>query len=392
MTSKERVHAAFRHQEPDRVPLGEMHIMSPVSSEILGREAITGEGGWTIYNQMRMVRDGRRDEYVARLKKDTLDVFQAVGLDLITTELDPPSKTGKVFQDVTESGWTELDPTTGLWAKFVYEAESDIVHEVDSSERQEELKAVEKHLEAMERRGFSVDEGCFESTRYVVENAGRDMFVMAKVPNLIPSGRSWYTYFMEMMYLEPEMTQRLCDDYLKLAIEVVKRYIDIGVDCVMIATDWAYNSGPIVSAEMIRKYMIPQIRAIVALCHRKGVYVLKHTDGNIMKIADDFFTMGIDAYQGIEPNAGMRIDEIKRLYGDRVTLMGNVDCARTLPFGTKEDIVRETKACLKAAAQGGGYILSSSNTIANPIPAASFLTMVETAREFGTYPIRMAAL
>lgn len=389
MTSKERVITAFKHKEADRVPLGEMHIMSTVTSEILGREAITGEGGWAIKTMMDMVRQGRRDEYVERLKVDTLEVFEKVGLDLITTELDPPNESGTVYKDVTENSWTALDEETGLWSQFVYEKDSDIVHEVDSTEKQEGFDAVGRHLDVLERRSYTINDGCFESTRYFVEKAGDRMFVMAKVPNLIPSGRSWYTLFMEMMYLEPELTQRLCDIYLNIGLAVVKKYIEIGVDCVMIATDWAYNTGPIVSPEMIKRYMVPQIKAIADLCHKHNVYVLKHSDGNIMKIADDFFNMGIDAYQGIEPNAGMRIDEIKKLYGDKVTLMGNVDCARTLPFGTKEEIVKETKECLKVAAPGGGYILSSSNTIANPIPASNFLTMVDTVFKYGKYPIEI---
>ncbi|OGO80979.1 MAG: hypothetical protein A2Y21_11400 [Clostridiales bacterium GWC2_40_7] len=387
MTSKERVKKAFEHKEADRVPVGEMHIMSPVSSEILGREAITGEGGRTIKQQMEMVRQGSRDEYVERLKTDTLEVFQKVGLDLITTELDPPHVSGSVFKDVTENGWTTVDEEMGLWARFVYEKDSDIVHEVDSTEKQEGFGAISRHLDLLDKYGCNLDEGCFESTRYVVKKAGDQMFVMAKVPNLIPSGRSWYTLFMEMMYLEPELTKRLCDIYLNIGLAVVKKYIEIGVDCVMIATDWAYNSGPIVSPEMIRKYMIPQVKAIVDLCHNHNVYVLKHTDGNIMKIADDFFNMEIDAYQGIEPNAGMNIAEIKKLYGNKVTLMGNVDCARTLPFGTKEEIIKETKECIKVAAPNGGYIVSSSNTIANPIPASNFLTMVDTVFKYGKYPI-----
>ena len=389
MTSKERVHTAFKHKEADCVPIGEMHIMSTVSSQILGREAITGEGGWTIRNMMEMIRQGRRDEYVERLKIDTLEVWRKVGLDLITMELDPGKVSGTLYKDVNEKSWTTVDPETGLWAKFVYEKDTDIVHEVDSSEVHEGFPAIAKHLDALEKRGFVMNDSCFESTKYVVDEAGKDLFVMAKVPNLIPSGRSWYTLFMEAMYLEPELTQRLCDIYLKIGLAVVKKYIEIGVDCVMIATDWAYNSGPIVSPELIRQYLIPQIRAISDLCHSHGVLVLKHTDGNIMKIAEDFFSMGIDAYQGIEPHAGMKIGEIKKLYGSKITLMGNVDCATTLPFGTKEEIRAETIECLRAAAKGGGYVLSSSNTIANPISAGNYLTMVETARKYGKYPIEL---
>jgi len=189
------------------------------------------------------------------------------------------------------------------------------------------------------------------------------------------------------MYIEPELAQRLCDVYLNYAMQVVKKYIEIGVKCVMIATDWAYNTGPIVSPAIISQFYIPQIKAICDLCHEHDIYVLKHTDGIIMKIADDFFGMGIDAYQGIEPNAGMDLQEIKDKYGDRITLIGNVDCAQILPFGTREEIVNATKDCIRAGAPGGGFILSTSNTVVWPVETDNYKIMLETVREFGKYPI-----
>ncbi len=389
MNSKERVLTAFSHKEPDRVPVGEMHIMSPIASELLDREAVTGEGGWTMYKQMELRRDGRRDEYVERLKIDTLETFKAADMDLICMELDPPRDSGITYRDVTETTWVEVDEATGHWAKFAYDKGTDTVHEMDSTEKAagDDFSAIEQHLDALEKQGCDLDDSCFESTRYVTEKAGNDLFVMAKIPNLIPSGRSWYTNFMEMVFLDPDLTQRLCDLYLKVGMTAARKYTEAGVDCVMIATDWAYNTGPILPPDKIREYMIPQVNAIADYCHKNNVLVLKHTDGNIMDIADDFFAMDIDAYQGIEPNAGMDISLIKQRYGSKITLMGNVDCGRVLATGTREEIVQATKDCIRAAAVGGGYILSSNNTIAVPVTADNFRTMVDAAHEYGKYPI-----
>ena len=390
MTSKERVHAAYRHEEGDRVPLGEMHIMSPVASEILGREAITGEGGWAKYTMMQMLHNNNRAEYIERLSKDTFDVFRNSGLDIITTELDPPQNSSLIYKDITERGWVQVDEETGEWARFAYTIENDTVHEVDSSEKQgKDYEAIEAHLDAVECHGYEIDDSCFDSTRYMVEKAGKEMFLMAKVPDLIPSYRSWYTKFMEMLYIEPEMAHRLCDIYLKYGLAVVKKYIDLGIDCVMIGSDWASNTGPIFAPELLQEYMIPQIQAICELCHDNGMLVLKHTDGNIMKFADDFFGMDIDGYQSVDPGAGMDIEYVKQKYGDKVLLMGNVDCARTLPYGTVEDVIAETKSVIRKASSGGGHILSSSNTIGYPTSARNFLTMVETAHKYGKYPISL---
>lgn len=391
MNSKERVLTAYKHQEPDRVPVGEMHIMSTVSSQILNREAITGEGGWTIHTMMEMLRNNNREEYIERLSKDTYDVFVKSGLDLICTELDPASDlSGKIYKDVTATSWTEVDAETGSWVKFVYNESSDTAHEIDSLEKQgDEYDEIEKHLDVMKKRGYELDDSLFDSTRYMVEHAGNEMFLMAKVPNLIPSGRSWYTKFMEMMYVAPELAERLCNDYLQYGLAATKKYADLGLDCVMIASDWAGSTGPLFSPDMIRKYLIPQIQTICDYCHSRNMLVLKHTDGNIMQFADDFFAMGIDGYQSIEPYAGMDIGFIKQKYGDKVLLMGNIDCARTLPYGTKEEVIKETLACMKSASHGGGHIVSSANTIGYPTPAENFLAMVDTVHKYGNYPLSL---
>jgi hypothetical protein len=43
--------------------------------------------------------------------------------------------------------------------------------------------------------------------------------------------------------------------------------------------------------------------------------------------------------------------------------------------------------CLKQGAKGGGYFLSSSNSLHSQIPLANYQIMLETAREFGSYPL-----
>jgi uroporphyrinogen decarboxylase len=387
MTAKERVWAAFRHKEADRVPVGEMHIMMLASSEILGREAITGDGGGRRYMEMKLLSQNRRAEYIERISVDTNDLVKESGIDVYCTILDPP-KGGIIYKDITDSNWTQVDEETGAWSKFVYIPENDTTHEIDSIEKQgDNYDAIAVHLDAMEQRGYKIDDSRVESTKYLIDHAGRDIFVMAKVPDLVPSYRSWYAKFMEMMYGDPDLTQRLCDVYVKYGLAVVEKYKEIGVDCVMIGTDWAANNGPIYSPAFIRQYLIPQIQAICKYCHENNMLVLKHTDGNIMQFADDFFAMGIDGYQSVDPGAGMDIGLVKEKYGAKVLLMGNVDCPRTLSFGTPEDVIEETKRVMRKAAKGGGLIVSSSNTICYPIRARNFLTMVETVHKYGNYPL-----
>ena len=52
-----------------------------------------------------------------------------------------------------------------------------------------------------------------------------------------------------------------------------------------------------------------------------------------------------------------------------------------------EEVRAETRSCLRAGAPGGGFILSSSNSIHSAVKPGNYLAMLQTLREYGRYPI-----
>jgi uroporphyrinogen decarboxylase len=85
----------------------------------------------------------------------------------------------------------------------------------------------------------------------------------------------------------------------------------------------------------------------------------------------------------------MDIGWVKRKYGSRITLLGNIDCANLLSFGSRREIVEAVKDILRKASPGGGHVFSSSNSIHSGVSPQTFWTMMDAVREFGTYPIRV---
>jgi uroporphyrinogen decarboxylase len=70
-------------------------------------------------------------------------------------------------------------------------------------------------------------------------------------------------------------------------------------------------------------------------------------------------------------------------------LKGNVNCATTLVTGTVQEVVQETLDVIRAGAQGGGLILSSSNSIHSSVNPLNYLAMVNTIKAYGKYPIKI---
>lgn len=87
----------------------------------------------------------------------------------------------------------------------------------------------------------------------------------------------------------------------------------------------------------------------------------------------------------IEPVAGMELTKVKELIGDRVCLAGNIDCAHLLPFGSAEDVRDAVKQTIDDAGKGGGYILTSSNSIHSSCKAENLVAMINACHEFGQY-------
>jgi len=136
--------------------------------------------------------------------------------------------------------------------------------------------------------------------------------------------------------------------------------------------------------------MAPHLKRIVEECHRCGVPFIKHLDGNTTVLLDSLVhEVGIDGLHSIEPPAGMDIGWVKRKYGKGITLLGNIDCANLLTFGSRQEVVEAVKNILREASPGGGHVFASSNSIHSGVSPQTFWTMVRAVREFGTYPIRL---
>jgi uroporphyrinogen decarboxylase len=126
---------------------------------------------------------------------------------------------------------------------------------------------------------------------------------------------------------------------------------------------------------------------MVDVIHEEGALCVKHTDGNIYSIMQDIANTGADGLNPIEPVAGMDLATTKRLVGDRMALVGNVDCAHLLPHGTVEQVWETVRQCIADAAPGGGFLLSSSNSIHSSVNPKNLVAMVEACLAMGKYAL-----
>ena len=79
------------------------------------------------------------------------------------------------------------------------------------------------------------------------------------------------------------------------------------------------------------------------------------------------------------------IDYVKQKYGAQVCLIGNIDLDYTLTLGTEEEVEREVRDRIEKVGRGGGYIISSANSITNYCKLENIRAMARTVEKYRRY-------
>ncbi len=199
----------------------------------------------------------------------------------------------------------------------------------------------------------------------------------------MPSG-SEMVEFYAAFYEEPERVHQEARKKVMDSIEIAKRQVEQGVDFICINSDYGYNDGPFISPLMFSEFVTPYLAQIVEKIHELGVKVILHSDGDLRQILDQLVSTGLDGYQSIDPQGNMDIAEVKRQYGDRLVLMGNVQTAMLQEVN--EQLIRKSvQYCMNNGKQGGRYIFSTSNCIFNGMPLESYHIMLDEYEKLSKY-------
>ena len=152
------------------------------------------------------------------------------------------------------------------------------------------------------------------------------------------------------------------------------------------------GSGTITLASpaLARKYAIPVLKKWSRMAKEAGIATMLHSCGKNRVLADMLASdTDVDMLNPLEPPPMGDIDlaEVKRVHGQRLAFMGNLHTTDVMLNGSVRDVKRESLKAILAAGQGGGFILSTGDPCGRETPDANVCALVETAREFGMYPL-----
>lgn len=233
--------------------------------------------------------------------------------------------------------------------------------------------------------------GSFEETRRLIdiirEKCGYKHYLMlhGDATFSIPDGNSMMDFAFRMKD-DPNGMKKEAAANVDNALKAAQAYKEqTSLDGFALCADYCFNTGPFLSPNQFSEFITPYLARLIQGYRELGFYTIKHTDGNIMPILDQLVQANPHAIHSIDPQAGVDIAEVKRLVGDQVCLIGNVNCG-LLDTGDDEQVKESARYALKHGMPGGGYIFSTSNCIYTGMRLSRYELMLDVWRKEGSYP------
>ncbi len=338
MNSRERVRIALQRGQPDRVPYCELGIDRALAQKLMG---------W-----------GPGTSQAANLEANVYSVDEAkalaarLGLDNITYVLRAP-----VYAEKLPGMDGRLFYGNGL---------------LTSRDRLSLLQLPDPHDEALyaDAARFLAGRGDY-STWFVTR--------MGIFPTLLGMGTEAFSI---ALYEDRGLVEEILDRYVDWAVVVARRACAMGFDVYVTTDDMAFKTTTFFSPKVFRELVLPRYRRL-----REAVTLpwVVHSDGNMLPFMDDLVSLGIAGFHPNEKGA-MDIREMKRRYGGCICLLGNVDL-NILGMGTPADVDREVFELIRDVGPGGGYIVTSGNSLAGYIKPENALALGRAVAKYGAYPL-----
>ncbi len=352
MTPKQRVLAALSRQPLDRMPVDLWH---------------TPEVGAALRRHFGV--------------EDDLALYRAMGLDKIVWVFPPYAAAAPAAPAGGDDG-----PPRGLWGIRTKTVQAGMATYNESV--QPPMDGYETAAD-VERFPYWPDPG-----RYDYASAGETARRCSAEFAVIGPWVSFFEIYCKLRGLEqslmdlierPGFVDEVLDRIEHAQTEMMKRYFQQAarfIDLVFISDDMGSQAALLMAPEMWERHFRRRMVRWVDLVHSFGIRVFFHTDGASEPLVRPLIECGIDVLNPIQHACpGMDMAGLKRKYGRDVIFHGGVDNQTVLPFGTPDDVRRETRACLETL--GGdreGFICCSCHNVQPGTPVGNVLAMVETVK------------
>ncbi len=199
--------------------------------------------------------------------------------------------------------------------------------------------------------------------------------------------RAWSLRGMENLLMDfmvnPDFVHELLSAIADYNIAQLRKAMEYDIDAVYFGDDWGQQHGLIMGYDMWKEFLYPHLKRMYAAVHEGGKFVMIHSCGDVDELFDDLIGIGLNCFNPFQPEV-MDVKSLLKKYRGRLAFHGGLSMQQTLPFGTPQQVRKESLELLELGAEGG-YIFSPSHDVEGDTSLENILTFVEVAHNQSEY-------
>ncbi|MDP6124220.1 MAG: uroporphyrinogen decarboxylase family protein [Candidatus Latescibacteria bacterium] len=185
-------------------------------------------------------------------------------------------------------------------------------------------------------------------------------------------------------YDDPDLIHEIMRWWLDFYTRLITRVTDNfeGLDFILLWEDMAHKTGPLISPDFVKRFMMPYYEPLNDHIKSCGIPVIwLDTDGNADSLLDMFVGSGVDAICPFEIAAGMEPQNARKRFGNKLALLGGVDKRAVAEGGDamKKEVMRKVPALLES----GGYVPGIDHATPPDTSFDDHRAFVDLVRELG---------